>query len=78
MFATRNARGTHAASSLCSQVGTDNFAYISVSAGDFFETTQSLSMSWWLSMSVQQYLDAQITRPGENNAAALQKIVRAR
>ena len=78
MIATRTARATYAANQLCAQIEPGMFAFISVSPGEWFESTDTLSMSWWLSMSVQQYLDAQLERPDDNNVAAIQNIRRQR
>jgi WD40 repeat protein len=54
VIGTREARGTHEAVQLCSAVGADRFAFITVGREN------NLSMSWWLSMNVQNYLDDQL------------------
>ncbi len=60
MWATRTARGTHAAVDLCARIGGgDKFAFITVRR-DKRDSDTELSMSWWLSKHVQQYLDAQV------------------
>jgi hypothetical protein len=51
VLGTREARGTYDAVQLCHAVGPDRFAYVTVYKKD------SISMSWWLSMNVQNYLD---------------------
>jgi hypothetical protein len=65
----------HAAVQLCADVGRENFAFITVKA-DRHNPRKALSMSWWLSMQVQKYLDDQLS--SETNTAALRKIRRAR
>ncbi len=74
VLGTRGARGTHAAVELCSRIGTENFAFITVQP-DRINNSKALSMSWWLSKHVQSYLDAQIDETGEqSNAEAFRKI----
>lgn len=75
LYATGMARGTHAAVDLCSRIGGgDKFAFITV-VPDKRDTNATLSMSWWLSKHVQQYLDRQVdTENTENNAEAFRTI----
>jgi WD40 repeat protein len=75
LYATGMARGTHAAVDLCSRIGGgDKFAFITV-VPDKRDKNATLSMSWWLSKHVQQYLDRQVdTENTENNAEAFRTI----
>ena len=56
---SRDARGTQAAVDLCEKVRPENFAFITV-APDPGSDSKTLSMSWWLSIRVQKYLDDQV------------------
>jgi WD40 repeat protein len=76
LLATGTARALHSTVQLCSDVGRDNFTYITVSAGQR-NAQKGLSMSWWLSMHVQKYLDDQLKDNGINEEA-FRKIRRAR
>jgi len=58
------------------QIGRENFAFVTV-IPDKDNPEKALSMSWWLSMHVQKYLDAQLASDGINKAA-LEKIRRVR
>jgi hypothetical protein len=49
-------------------VGQDNFAFITVDR-DRYNANKALSMSWWLSMHVQKYLDDQLDHLGINKEA---------
>ena len=70
MWATRSARGTHAAVDLCARVkGRENFAFITVKQDGPFAGAE-LPMSWWLSKHAQQYLDAQIDTKASNSNAS--------
>jgi hypothetical protein len=64
LFATRDARGTYAAVSLCEQRREDRtrFKFVTVEP-DPDNPAKDLSMSWWLSKHVQKYLDDQIGAP---------------
>jgi len=68
LLATGSGRATLAAVQLCNESGADNFAYITV-APDKDNPEKGLSMSWWLSMHVQKYLDEQLAPDGINKAA---------
>lgn len=68
LLATGGGRATLAAVQLCSDVGQDNFAFITVQR-DRHNPKKALSMSWWLSMHVQKYLDDQLELDGINKAA---------
>ena len=58
--ATRQARGTHAAVELCSEIGDHSrFGFITVNR-DTLNPDKALSMSWWLSKHIQKYLDDQL------------------
>jgi hypothetical protein len=72
LLATGGARATLAAVQLCTEIGREDFAYITV-APDKDGANKALSMSWWLSMHVQKYLDDQLS-PGGLNKAAFAKI----
>lgn len=64
VIGTRTARGSHAAVSLCDELSTDDntnrFAFITV-APDPKNDKMTLSVSWWMSKTVQRYLDQQLT-----------------
>ncbi|MEQ1577231.1 MAG: WD40 repeat domain-containing protein [Hyphomicrobium sp.] len=79
MWATRSARGTHAAVDLCSRAGgRENFAFVTVKQNGRFADAE-LPMSWWLSKHAQQYLDAQIdTNASDSNGEAFRNIERWR
>jgi len=68
LLATGGGRATLAAVQLCSEIGGDNFAYITVQP-DKHNPKKALSMSWWLSMHVQKYLDDQLDEDSVNKAA---------
>jgi WD40 repeat protein len=68
LLGTGGARATLAAVQLCSDIGAENFAYITV-APDKRNPNKVISMSWWLSMHVQKYLDDQLGAEGVNKAA---------
>jgi hypothetical protein len=68
LLATGGGRATLAAVQLCSEVGQDNFAFITVDR-DRYNANKALSMSWWLSMHVQKYLDDQLDHLGINKEA---------
>jgi hypothetical protein len=59
VMGTRGARGSHAAVELCSWIGEQKFAFVTV-APDTRNPNKVLSMSWWLSKYVQSYLDGQL------------------
>lgn len=58
LLATGSGRASLAAAQTCREMG-ENFAFISVSP-DAGDPGKALSMSWWLSMHVQKYLDNQL------------------
>lgn len=58
LLATGSGRASLAAAQTCREMG-ENFAFISVSS-DSGDPGKALSMSWWLSMHVQKYLDNQL------------------
>jgi WD40 repeat protein len=68
LLATGSGRATLAAVQLCNEIGSENFTYITV-APDKDNPEKGLSMSWWLSMHVQKYLDEQLAPEGINKAA---------
>jgi hypothetical protein len=68
LLGTGGARATLAAVQLCSEIGSENFAYITVQP-DKRNPKKAISMSWWLSMHVQKYLDEQLDAEGVNKAA---------
>ncbi|MFM1815552.1 MAG: hypothetical protein RLZ98_2247, partial [Pseudomonadota bacterium] len=71
---TRTARGTLAAVDLCSDIGAENFAFITVSP-DRRNLDKELSMSWWLSKHVQKHLDDQLGDEASlQNKRSLKKI----
>jgi hypothetical protein len=76
LLGTGTGRALHAAVQLCSDVGSDDFAFLTVEK-DKHNAKKALSMSWWLSMHVQKYLDEQLDAKGIN-AAAFRQIRRAR
>jgi hypothetical protein len=63
VMGTRSARGSHAAVELCSSIGEQKFAFVTVAPD---ERGKVLSMSWWLSKYVQNRLDAQVSDTSAN------------
>lgn len=57
IIGTRTARGSHAAVSLCDALGKDRFAFVTL---DPNHPNVTLSVSWWMSKTVQHYLDRQL------------------
>jgi hypothetical protein len=70
LLGTTNARATHAAVSLCNELGY-RFGFVSVRP-DPKNKDKDLPLSWWLSKRVQKALDEQID--GADNLPALAKI----
>ena len=72
LWQTRNARGTHAAVELCTRIGAESFAFITV--GRKRHVSRPVSMSWWLSNHIQKYLNDQIDSDHGPNKRALERI----
>lgn len=68
VMGTRSARGSHAAVELCSAIGEQKFAFVTV-APDSRNPGKALSMSWWLSKYVQNYLDDQLSDGSANTGS---------
>jgi WD40 repeat protein len=68
VMGTRSARGSHAAVELCSAIGEQKFAFVTV-APDSRNPGKELSMSWWLSKYVQNYLDDQLSDSSANTGS---------
>ena len=68
LLGTGGAHASLAAVQLCSEIGGENFAYITVEP-DKHNPKKALSMSWWLSMHVQKYLDDQLDYDNVNRVA---------
>jgi WD40 repeat protein len=84
VIATRTARGSHAAVSLCEELAKvrrqtepSRFAFITVNA-DKTNEHMTLSVSWWMSKNVQSYLDRQLGDPINKEAFAAIERVRVR
>jgi hypothetical protein len=75
VIGTRTARGSHAAVSLCDELNTNRFAFLTVAA-DPTNRNMTLSVNWWMSKNVQSYLDRQLAH--DINRNAFQAIARMR